>query len=60
MRSRVCVWMGVLFLAGLPATAWAQGGSISGLVTDTTTGVLPGVTVEASESRAHCRDALLL
>jgi hypothetical protein len=48
MRSRVCVLMGILFLAGLPATAWAQGGSISGLVTDTTSGVLPGVTVEAA------------
>jgi hypothetical protein len=40
--------MGFLFLAGLPATVWAQGGSISGLVTDNTAGVLPGVTVEAA------------
>ncbi len=47
MRSHVCRLMGILFLAGLPATAWAQG-SISGLVVDTTGGSLPGVTVEAA------------
>ena len=39
-----CVALGVLLL---PATAGAQGGSISGLVEDTTGGILPGVTVEA-------------
>ena len=31
----------------LPATAGAQGGSLSGQVEDTTGGILPGVTVEA-------------
>jgi hypothetical protein len=42
MVSLVC-------LAALPGTAWAQaGGTISGLVTDTTGGILPGVTVEAA------------
>jgi hypothetical protein len=48
MRFRVCVLVSLLCLAGLPATVWAQGGSISGLVTDNTAGVLPGVTVEAA------------
>ena len=74
MRSCVRVLMGNLFLAGLPATAWAQGGlrrwvtifvlvcaaalflpavaaaqaSISGLVSDTSGAVLPGVTVEVT------------
>ena len=49
MRSRVSVLMVTLVcLAALPATAWAQNGTISGLVTDTTGGILPGVTVEAA------------
>ena len=49
MRSRVFVLMvSLVGLAGLPATAWAQGGSISGLVVDTTGGILPGVNVEAA------------
>ncbi len=39
-----CVALGMLLL---PAIAGAQGGSISGLVEDTTGGILPGVTVEA-------------
>ena len=39
-----CVALGMFLL---PATAGAQGGSISGLVEDTTGGILPGVTVEA-------------
>ena len=32
----------------VPRLAWAQGGSITGLVKDTSGGVLPGVTVEAT------------
>lgn len=32
----------------LPAAAWAQGSSIAGVVTDSTGGVLPGVTVDAA------------
>jgi len=50
MRSRVSVLMvSLVCLAALPGTAWAQaGGTISGLVTDTTGGILPGVTVEAA------------
>jgi Carboxypeptidase regulatory-like domain len=48
MRSRVSVLMTLACLALLPATAWAQGGSISGLVADGTGGVLPGVTVDAT------------
>ena len=37
----------LLFVLLLPALARAQGSGISGTVTDTTGGVLPGVTVEA-------------
>src|SRR5258705_6740787 len=50
MRSRVCVLMvSFVCLAAVPDTAWEQaGGTISGLVTDTTGGILPGVTVEAA------------
>jgi hypothetical protein len=49
MRLRVCVLMvSLVCLAALPSTAWAQNGTISGLVTDTTGGILPGVTVEAA------------
>ena len=46
---RLVVWIGIVAIGGLllPATAAAQGGSISGLVEDTTGGILPGVTVEA-------------
>ena len=47
--QRLGVWIAVVSLGALllPATAGAQGGSISGLVEDTTGGILPGVTVEA-------------
>ena len=44
------VWTVVLVLACLglvPSMAAAQGSAIGGTVTDTTAGVLPGVTVEA-------------
>ena len=46
---RLGVWIAVVSFGALllPATAGAQGGSISGLVEDTTGGILPGVTVEA-------------
>ena len=45
---RLVVWIAIVGVGGLllPATAGAQG-SISGLVEDTTGGILPGVTVEA-------------
>ena len=45
---RLVVWLAIVSVGGLllPATAAAQG-SISGLVEDTTGGILPGVTVEA-------------
>ena len=52
MRSvaRVCKWpLALLLLVGLlPASAFAQGASITGIVKDTSGAVLPGVTVEAS------------
>ena len=46
---RLGVWIAVVSVGALllPATAAAQGGSLSGLVEDTTGGILPGVTVEA-------------
>ena len=46
---RLVVWIAIVGVGGLllPATAGAQGGSISGQVEDTTGGILPGVTVEA-------------
>ena len=46
---RLGVWIAVVSAGALllPATVGAQGGSISGLVEDTTGGILPGVTVEA-------------
>ena len=46
---RLAVWLVIVGVGGLllPATAGAQGGTISGLVEDTTGGILPGVTVEA-------------
>ena len=46
---RLVVWIAIAGVGGLllPATAGAQGGSISGQVEDTTGGILPGVTVEA-------------
>src|SRR5438105_4254568 len=40
--------LGILLLAGLPTAAYAQGGSITGIVKDTSGAVLPGVTVEAA------------
>jgi len=46
MRSRLVGFIGILWFGGLllPSTVLAQaGGSISGLVTDTTGGILPGV-----------------
>jgi len=55
--SRKCVWKGVLLVGLVLAlvtsygTAWAQSattGAIAGTVRDSTGGVLPGVTVEAS------------
>jgi hypothetical protein len=50
MRARFVTLLGVVLIGGLllPATAVAQGGSISGLVEDTTGGILPGVRVEAA------------
>lgn len=39
---------GAAVLVLLPVLAWAQSSSISGVVSDTSGGVLPGVTVEAS------------
>lgn len=47
MRGFVRTVMGGALLALVPAMAWAQAG-ISGVVTDVSGGVLPGVTVEAS------------
>ena len=48
MRSQRVVFLVVaLSFLLLPAAAWAQSG-ISGVVRDTSGGVLPGVTVEAS------------
>lgn len=44
--GRIVLWMCVLS-AGLPAAVSAQSG-LTGLVTDSTGGVLPGVTVEAA------------
>ena len=46
---RLVVGVGIVAIVGLllPAPAVAQGGSISGLVEDTTGGILPGVAVEA-------------
>lgn len=50
MRIRFGTWSGILLVGALllPAPAAAQGGSISGLVTDSTGGILPGVTVEVA------------
>jgi hypothetical protein len=50
MRCRLVGLIGIYAVALLlPSRALAQaGGSISGLVTDTTGGILPGVTVEAA------------
>ena len=50
MRRRRLLGIVVVILVALgvaPAVAWAQG-SIGGMVSDETSGVLPGVTVEAS------------
>ena len=46
---RLVVWTAIVGVGAflLPATAGAQGGSLSGQVEDTTGGILPGVTVEA-------------
>ena len=45
---RLAVWIAIVGVGLLlPATAGAQGGAISGLVEDTTGGILPGVTIEA-------------
>jgi hypothetical protein len=50
LSFRFVVWIAIACIGGLvrPATVEAQGGSISGLVQDTSGGILPGVTVEAS------------
>ena len=52
MSALVCrrniLVVGLTFAIGLASTAaWAQDAAIGGLVTDTTGGVMPGVTVEA-------------
>src|SRR5688500_19114316 len=44
-----CLAVAVTWL--LAGTAWAQQGQISGVVTDSSGGVLPGVTVTAVESQ---------
>src|SRR5688572_1912326 len=50
MCRRLTFWFGACCISVLliPTSAEAQGGSISGLVVDTTGGSLPGVTVEAA------------
>ena len=47
--QRLGAWIAIISVGALllPATAGAQGGSLSGLVEDSTGGILPGVTVEA-------------
>ena len=50
MHSRFVVWLGIALLEALllPSAALAQaGGSIAGVVSDSTGGILPGVRVEA-------------
>ena len=50
----MCKWLmharllAALLVALVPGIAFAQQGTISGTITDTTGGVLPGVTVEAA------------
>ena len=48
--AQLCKWpLAIALLVGLlPAAAFAQGASITGIVKDTSGAVLPGVTVEAS------------
>ena len=40
--------LAVMLTGWLPAAAYAQGGSITGIVKDSSGAVLPGVTVEAA------------
>ena len=47
-RPVLSVVLTALVLVLLPGLVWAQTGSISGVVRDTSGGVLPGVTVEVS------------
>ena len=47
MKNRVRRLIVMLFLVALPASAWAQS-AITGIVRDSSGGVLPGVTVEAT------------
>ncbi|MBM3466151.1 MAG: carboxypeptidase regulatory-like domain-containing protein, partial [Armatimonadetes bacterium] len=49
-RSKIVGTIGVLFVGLwlMPAAAWAQNTGIAGVVRDSSGGVLPGVTVEAS------------
>jgi hypothetical protein len=55
--QRACLTMSVTWL--MAGTAWAQQGQINGVVTDSSGGVLPGVTVTAIESQTGIsRDAV--
>ncbi len=47
MRSSLRVFVGVVTLVLLPASVWAQA-AITGVVRDTSGGVMPGVTVEVA------------
>jgi parvulin-like peptidyl-prolyl isomerase len=42
-------------LAALTSPAFAQQGQINGVITDSSGGVVPGVTVTAVESQTGCR-----
>ena len=44
------VVMVLMFLASLPVGAWAQEATLSGTVTGSTGGVLPGVTITATHT----------
>ncbi|HYS25403.1 MAG TPA: hypothetical protein VEP46_07360, partial [Vicinamibacterales bacterium] len=46
-RSRVLTPLAVAAMIALPAFAFAQEATLSGTITDSTGGVLPGVTVTA-------------
>jgi hypothetical protein len=49
--------LGALLLTLLVATpALAQTGQINGLITDNTGGVVPGVSVKATEEATGCRE----
>ncbi|MYI74701.1 MAG: TonB-dependent receptor, partial [Acidobacteria bacterium] len=56
-RHSICILLALVAIALAPGAAAAQGTGISGTVTDTTGGILPGVTVEVRDAAGGVQTA---